>query len=228
MAKHMRMMSCGRMWLGVWLAALLAVVSMLGLPVAAHAETASGEGTIEVTVRVAGVDDPAAETPVAEAWAPESQQTCAAKAVAWDALKAALDEAGCTYDAQDSEYGVFVQSITSPTGVTLENTSSEPYSYWAFLVNGEMVSEGVSAYALKDGDTVELIYYPGGEAPAHEAMPISGEDPQEPAGEGADGTSPEDGTVSHVANVPLIMGGAAVVAVLAAAVFALVRARSRR
>lgn len=221
-----------RACMGTWVAMVL-VTLMTVAPAPALAAPAAGEGSVEVTVRVAGVDDPQAEEPFATAWVSERQQTVESGTVAWDALKAALDEAGCTYDAQDSEYGVFVQSITSPEGMALENTSSEPYSFWAFLVNGEMATEGVSAYVLQDGDTVELAYYPGGEAPAHEPMPIDDGATDAPVADApvadalaADGAEPEaEGEGPNM--MPLALGGVAVV-VIAVAVVVLVRARSKR
>ena len=117
-------------------------------------------GTALAALRIVGVDDPDAETPVEENWVPLTQVSFKTDSdtTAWDALKAALDKAGCTYDAEDSQFGVFIKSITSPDGRTLANTNQEPYSFWSFLVNGEFASVGASSYYLKDGDTIELRY----------------------------------------------------------------------
>lgn len=227
-AKMTNAMRAWRLRLAAWVAIALAFASMAALPAQVAVAAPASAGEVEVTVRVVGVDDANADEPTAQAWVPESQLALPEGSVAWDALKALLDEAGCTYDAQDSEYGVFVQSVTSPDGMMLENTSSEPYSFWAFLVNGEMAAEGVSSYVLQDGDTVELAYYPGGEAPAHEPMPIADEPASEPADD-AEADAPADGKTDEGGpNMTLVAGGVAVVVVIAVAAFVLVRARSKR
>ena len=126
--------------------------------------------TAIATLRVVGVDDPAAQTPVEQNWVPLTQVSFKTDSdtTAWDVFKAALDKAGCTYDAQDSEYGVYVASITSPDGRKLENTAQAPYSYWTLFVNGDYASVGASSYYLKDGDTVEFRYVVANKTPVPE------------------------------------------------------------
>ena len=127
-------------------------------------------GTALATLRIVGVDDPDAEAPVEENWVALTQVSFKTDSdtTAWDVFKAALDKAGYTYNAEDSEFGVYIKSITSPDGRTLENTAQAPYSYWSFLVNGKYASVGASSYYLKDGDTVELRYSVAGKTPLPE------------------------------------------------------------
>ena len=127
-------------------------------------------GTALATLRIVGVDDPDAETPVEERWIPLTQVSFKTDSdtTAWDVFKASLDKAGYTYDAEDSQYGVYLKSITSPDGRTLENTMQAPYNYWSFLINDEYASVGVSGYYLKDGDTVELRYVVADKTPLPE------------------------------------------------------------
>lgn len=167
--------------LGALLIVLCFALATLGaVPATAAADDveqpAAEEGVAEnlvgaVTVSVTGVVGP--DDPRGVVWVEPVRVDFNAGAVAWDIFEPALGQAGCTFDAPDSEYGTFVQSITSPAGVTLENTDSEPYSFWSFLVNGEPATVGVGSYQLQDGDIIELVYYPEGEAPQVEAMPIS-------------------------------------------------------
>lgn len=222
-----------------WVLALVAACTLAFSPVApasvvptAFAEEASADaaqvaGTAHVGV--VGVDDPGAESPKGQTWVAPAEQDFAAGATAWDVLKASLDEAGLAYDAQDSSYGIFIQSITSPEGVLVENTSSEPYSYWAFLVNGEMASVGVSSYELQDGDTVELVYYPGGEAP--EIEPVASEDDAtgaEDASDVATAAASESTPEASGPNMALVAGGVIAVVVVALIVAYVVKARKNK
>ena len=127
-------------------------------------------GTALATLRIVGVDDPDAETPVEENWIPLTQVSFKTDSdtTAWDVFKAALDKAGYTYDAEDSQFGIYLKSITSPDGRTLANTTQAPYNYWSFLVNGAYASVGASSYYLKDGDTVEFRYAVANKTPLPE------------------------------------------------------------
>ena len=189
-------------------ALFIALVMTCGVAVpAVFAEDAAGKVTVSV-VGVENADDPQS---MGVTWVGPVTSEFAEGATAWDAFKPALDEAGCTYDAQDSEYGIFIQSITSPDGMMLEGTDTEPYSYWSFLVNGEMASVGVSGYELQDGDTIELVYYANGEAPT------VGEQPQVDATASTDGEDATDAD-STSDNSGLIAGGVAVAVVAVVAV----------
>lgn len=194
--------------------ALLAALA-LAFGTAAPAAFAEGAAAGTVTVSVVGVDNVDDPQPKGIAWVAPTTGEFDGGTTAWDAFKAALDEAGCTYDAQDSEYGIFVQSITAPDGTMLENTDSEPYSYWSFLVNGEMASVGVSGYELQDGDAIELVYYANGEAPVVEAEP-----------------QVDDGATiivqeSEPMNMGLVVGGIAVVVVAGVVAAYVVKSRKK-
>lgn len=117
--------------------------------------------SLRVSVTVKGVDDPTSDDAQESPWVsgrPFAFKSDAA-ATAWDAIKDALDAGGFAYEAPATSYGVYIQSITSPDGVKLENSSTAPYSYWSFLVNGKMADVGVSGYRLRDGDEISLVYH---------------------------------------------------------------------
>lgn len=179
-----------------------------------------------VVLSVVGVNDPELDKPLGELWVESQEVSFEEGTTAWGVLQPALDNAGCTYDAQDSQYGIFVQSITSPQGLMLENTSSEPYSFWSLLVNGEPATEGVDTYTLQDGDTIEFMYYPKGEAPVVEAVPtaevisaeLSDDVDQDP-----NSASPEAKSISGVA----LGVGIVFVAAIAVVVILGLRARNK-
>ena len=198
------------------LAVFVATVVLYGAPVSAAAtDVARPDGS--VVVSVVGVEDPEASKVMGKTWVESQEVEFTTGMTAWDVLQPALDNADCTYDAQDSEYGVFIQSITSSDGLMLEGTNEEPYSFWSFIVNGEPASVGVSAYELQNGDTIELVYYARGEAPAVEAVPIA----EEPT---ADVTGSEDiaedisSTEPASSNTGLVIGIAVVAVVIAGVV----------
>lgn len=197
------------------IAVLVASVVLCGTPMNVSALDGAAEGS--VVVSVVGVDDVDAEKPAGVTWVESQEVEFSAGMTAWDVLQPALDNAGCAYDAQDSEYGVYIQSITSPDGVLLEGTTDEPYSFWSLIVNGEPASVGVSSYELQDGDTIELVYYLRGEAPVVEAVPAVAVTGSEDIAEDiatADPASPSIG---------LIVGAVAAVVVIAGVVVFVVK-----
>lgn len=119
----------------------------------------SERATITAAVRVVGASAQAEDgSYTQENWVPLTEVTAEEGATAWELFAAALDKAGCTYECE----GYLVPaSITSPAGLTLGSTSSAPYSYWSFEVNGDYASTGAGSYEVQDGDTIELIYIYG-------------------------------------------------------------------
>ena len=81
------------------------------------------------------------ETSVAETWLPLTEVEVAAdgETTAWDVFAQALDAAGYSY-VVEGWYCPY--SITDPSGHTLASTSSEPYCYWSFMLNGDYASVG--------------------------------------------------------------------------------------
>lgn len=77
---------------------------------------------------------------------------------AWDLSKSLFKSAGLTYDAQDSSYGVYLNTITSPTTGKAYGYDQTTGRYWQLFVNGEAASEGASSIKLSDGDSVVWYY----------------------------------------------------------------------
>lgn len=115
-----------------------------------------------VSVRVTGVTEhEPGEDYEAETWVPLTEVVVEKNsgATAWSVFCQVLDSAGYSYDAQGYLYPY---SITSPDGRTLASTSSAPYSYWSFYVNGGYASVGANQYVdFNDGDILELKYVDG-------------------------------------------------------------------
>lgn len=117
--------------------------------------------TFTVSVKVTGVAEHGAdEAAVAETWLPLTEVEVAAdgETTAWDVFAQALDAAGYSY-VVEGWYCPY--SITDPSGHTLASTSSEPYCYWSFMLNGDYASVGASDYVLAAGDRIELVYVDG-------------------------------------------------------------------
>ncbi len=67
-----------------------------------------------------------------------------------DEMKSTSDFA---YEAENGDYGLFVQSVN---GLTADYNTDQ--SYWAVYVNGEYASYGISEQPVADGDTYTLAY----------------------------------------------------------------------
>ena len=78
-----------------------------------------------------------------------------AKTSAWDVFADLLDKAGYFYSLD----GGCPYSITTPDrSQTLAMSAGAPWSYWAFLINGEYADVMASSYHPQDGDVLELVY----------------------------------------------------------------------
>lgn len=77
---------------------------------------------------------------------------------AWDLSKSLFKSAGLTYDAQDSSYGVYLNTITSPTTGKAYGYDQTTGRYWQLFVNGEAASMGAGSIKLSDGDSVVWYY----------------------------------------------------------------------
>ena len=58
-----------------------------------------------------------------------------------------------SYDAQNGDYGLFIQTVNGKTA-----DYSIDHSYWAVYVNGQYGSYGISEQPVADGDTYLLAY----------------------------------------------------------------------
>lgn len=128
---------------------------------ATSSAVATDAETFTVSVKVTGVaEHDEGETSVAETWLPLTEVEVAAdgETTAWDVFAQALDAAGYSY-VVEGWYCPY--SITDPRGHTLASTSSEPYCYWSFMLNGDYGSVGASDYVLAAGDRIELVYVDG-------------------------------------------------------------------
>lgn len=114
--------------------------------------------TLDVTVRVTGVTPHAPGASFQQvAWIPTSVYTVTSTTSisAWDIFASMLDDAGYFYNLN----GGCPYSITTPDRTqTLAMSSSAPWSYWSFFVNGTYGDSLPSGYHPKDGDVIELIY----------------------------------------------------------------------
>lgn len=71
-------------------------------------------------------------------------------------LEEAMNEAkekGFTYEAEDGPYGLSVSMVNSEKADY--NTDG---AYWAFYVNGEYCSNGISTQPVEDGDAFKIAY----------------------------------------------------------------------
>lgn len=109
---------------------------------------------IDVTVEVIGPDSAGTSYD----WVSPAPVSVEQGASAWSVFKAALDEAGIAYDAPESSYGVYINTITSPTTGEAYGWDQATGKFWQFFVNGEAASVGVDGYTLQDGDKVLLSY----------------------------------------------------------------------
>ncbi|MCK5320466.1 DUF4430 domain-containing protein [Candidatus Parcubacteria bacterium] len=71
---------------------------------------------------------------------------------AFDLMKELKDKEEIDFTYQESNVGVFINSINN-----IENDVKNS-TYWMFYVNDELASVGVGGYVLLDGDILELKY----------------------------------------------------------------------
>lgn len=92
-----------------------------------------------------------------ETWSTSSVEL-AGGSTAWDLSQKLFQNAGLTYDAQDSSYGVYLNTITSPTTGKAYGYDQATGRYWQLFVNGEAASMGAGSIKLSDGDSVVWYY----------------------------------------------------------------------
>ena len=135
---------------------------------------AAGE---KVTVTVIGPD--ADDAPVYYVGATEVE--LADGEDGWTATAALLDEAGIAYNAENSSYGIFLNSITSPVDGTELAYDEASGRYWQLFVDGTASEVGISDVQIADG--MQLVWYYsafGDEIPEH-AGTLNGLDSAAPA-----------------------------------------------
>ncbi len=117
----------------------------------------SSSSQIRVTFTLRGdtVHEDGAHSGAYPAWLTESSYTLTQGATALDLFKRALDANGYTYELSGGSY---ISSITSPSGVTLEEFSNGPYSGWLYEINGEQPQVSMGDYTLKNGDEMDFYF----------------------------------------------------------------------
>lgn len=69
-------------------------------------------------------------------------------------LKGAMEEAqGLTFEGEDSEYGIMVNTVN---GVTADYNVDG--AYWSFYVNDEYCNYGIDAQPVVDQDVFRIVY----------------------------------------------------------------------
>lgn len=119
------------------------------------------DSAMTVNVRVIGPDASGADSEYAA-----EDVAVAADDDAWTVSQKVFDDAELTYDAENSSYGVMLNSIDNPaTGDSLawdEGTGN----YWQLFVDGTASEVGISEVELADGVSIVWYYSPfGAEVP---------------------------------------------------------------
>lgn len=128
-----------------------------------RATGAIADREITVSARVVGVSPKTEEGSRRETWIPLTELTVepGEPATAWDLFARVLTQSGYTYSLD----GGVPFSITTPGGDrTLAMSSSAPWAFWSFVVNGEDASVFANVYQVEDGDVIELVYRDGSDA----------------------------------------------------------------
>ena len=128
---------------------------------------------------------------------------------AWTATAGLLDAEGIAYSAENSSYGVFLNSITSPVDGTELAFDEGTGRYWQLYVDGVASEVGISDVVPADG--MQIVWYysaMGDELPEH-AGTLHGLDAAAPAApeqaqQGGNGTGI---AIAAVVVVAVIAGG---------------------
>ena len=128
---------------------------------AANEQAAAPEEPQEtVTIEVIGPD---ANGEDADYLAPTTY-ALADVADAWDLSQKGFDEAGLTYDASNSDYGVLLNSINSPVDGTALAWDEASGNYWQLYVDGVASEVGIDGVELADGTSIVWYYSAFGDA----------------------------------------------------------------
>ncbi len=87
-----------------------------------------------------------------------------AGSTAADLLERALADAGLTAEYGESDYGWYLDTITSPYTGEVLGWDQPSGHYWQVFVNGKASEVGAGSVELKDGDSVALYYSANGES----------------------------------------------------------------
>jgi hypothetical protein len=110
--------------------------------------------TRTVSVSVIGPDAGGSDI----SWSKDISETCGIDNTAWDASAKAFSSSGLVFDASDSSYGMYLNTITSPYTKEALGYDSASGKYWQFFVNGKVSEVGASSVKLSDGDSYVWYY----------------------------------------------------------------------
>lgn len=94
-------------------------------------------------------------------WIPDTKVTVSKDAKVMDVFAKILSQNRYSWmndDEANSITGNYIQSITTPTGVTLAEFTNGKYSGWMYTLNGEYPLLGVTEQTLQDGDKIVFHY----------------------------------------------------------------------
>ena len=140
--------------------ASMALVLVLGTGVASCANgnsqeaPAADDDAMHITMAVIGPD----ENGDPELYAPEMDTMVhPGTDDAWGLSQTLFSMGELEYDASNSDYGIMLNSITSPVDGTILAFDEASGCYWQLFVNGEASEVGISEVELEDG--MEIIWY---------------------------------------------------------------------
>lgn len=106
-----------------------------------------------------------------EIWAAKDAYELSTGSTVEDLTKAVFERADLTADYSTTEYGFYLNTITSPFDGRVLGWDETTGKFWQLFVNGEAASTGASEIKLSDGDAVTWSYSVWGD-PAPEPEPV--------------------------------------------------------
>lgn len=125
----------------------------LGTGCAKSEQAAPVEPAESVTVTVIGPDANGDDV----YYAAPTEVDLASVEDAWGATQKVFDDNELTYDAENSSYGVMLNSITSPADGSVLAFDEGAGTYWQLFVDGEASEVGIDGVELADG--MQIVWY---------------------------------------------------------------------
>ncbi len=123
-------------------------------------QAAPAEPQEAVTIEVIGPDANGKDA----YYAAPTQVDLATAEDAWAATQQVFDANELDYDAENSTYGIMLNSITSPVDGTALAFDEGTGKYWQLFVDGEASEVGIDGVELADGMTISWYYSAFGDA----------------------------------------------------------------
>ena len=106
-------------------------------------------------------------------WAQPTTFDVSEGSTAADLTRALFNQAGLTADIQDSAYGFYLSTITSPFDKDLTlGYDQKTGKYWQLFVNGEYANFGADGCILHAGDKVSWVYGSDGAMPGQMSITV--------------------------------------------------------